>query len=392
LSSALTTGKRGGFADSELSGPAARMRPYLAAGVAVLGASLIAANPVAPNISADIQERAVRLAGSVTSDIADVTTNAATAAAAAATNPITLWSDVLTTALNNTETLASDWLADPFPIMAQVIHNQLGFAQTIGGSLQSMNSTLLNVITQELPGQFQTMVNGIAAGDIGASVTNFNDSLLLDLLPTIFPLETILKVPGEMATNFSTVVSQYLPQLAIDLLVPALALYAGTTDAVAYGVQDVVEAWDAGQPGQALIDAVNLPAIYTDALLNGFSPPAGLGTTGLLGTPGGVVDSLFISLPQQIAQTLAGGYGAQTATLAGDLSELGQMIFGGLSGALNPGAFTAAFDPGAFAAAFDPTALSMAFDPSAVTDIGSMLAADLAPNLSGIVMDLMSMF
>ncbi len=368
------------------------MRPYLAAGVAVLGAGLIATNPVTPNIAADIQERAVQLTGSVSSDIADVATNAATAAAAAATNPITLWSDVLTTALNNTETLANDWLADPFPILAQVIHNQLGFAQTIGSNVQSMNSTLLNVITQELPGQFQTMINGIAAGDIGASVTNFNDSLLFDLLPTIFPLENILKVPGEMATNFSTVLSQYPPQLAIDLLVPTLALYAGTTDAVAYGVQDVVDAWDAGQPGQALIDAVNLPAIYTDALLNGFSPPAGLGTTGLLGTPGGVVESLFISLPQQIAQTLAGGYPNATATLAGDFSELVSMIFNGIGGGLNPGAFAAAFDPGAFAAAFDPAALSMAFDPAAVTDIGSMLAADLAPNLSGIAMDLLSLF
>jgi hypothetical protein len=68
------------------------------------------------------------------------------------------------------------------------------------------------------------------------------------------------------------------------------------------------------------------------------------------------------------------------------------MIVNGIGGALNPGAFAAAFDPGAFAAAFDPAAFSMAFDPAAVSDIGSMLAADLAPNLSGIVMDLMSMF
>jgi hypothetical protein len=283
------------------------MRPYLAAGVAVVGASLIAVNPVAPTIAADVQERAVRLTGAITSDIADVTTNAATAVAAAATNPITLWSDVLNTALTNTQTLANEWLADPFPIMAQVIHNQLGFAQTIGGSLQSMNSTLLNVITQELPGQFQTMVNGIAAGDIGASVSTFNQQLLLDLIPTIFPLQDILKIPGEMATNFANVLSQYLPEIGVSLLTGTLGSIMGPVDAVAYGVQDVVDAWDAGQPGQALIDAVNLPAIYTDALLNGYSPPGGLGFAGLLGTPGGIFQLLGITIPQQIAQTLAGG-------------------------------------------------------------------------------------
>ncbi|MFY2861306.1 hypothetical protein ACOJVU_16525, partial [Mycobacterium sp. THU-M104] len=164
----LSVGQHGEVAESRSSLSAARMRPYLAAGVAVVGASLIAVNPVAPTIATDIQERAVRLTGSVAASIGEVTTNIATTLpgsldmgdlSAAATsippavNPIIEWLNVFQTAGSNLQGIADTWLSDPFPVLAQVASNQIGFADTLGSNLQELGNDGYKLLTQTLPPQ-----------------------------------------------------------------------------------------------------------------------------------------------------------------------------------------------------------------------------------------------
>ena len=93
----------------------------------------------------------------------------------------------------------------------------------------------------------------------------------------------------------------------------------------------------------------------------------------------GLLQTLAVDLPQTIAQAL-GTPGADSATAAADLTTM-----------LDPS--MALGDPSAL---LDPSMmlgdLSNLFDPSAITDIGTLFGADLAPNLGGIALDLLTSF
>lgn len=407
-----STADRQGVAAWSPAGSSTRMRPYLAAGVAMMGASLIAVNPLTPTIANDIQERAVRLTDSVVADVGDFAANVGTAlpgsldmsglASAAASippavNPIVEWLNVFQTAGSNLQSIADTWLADPFPVLAQVASNQIGFADTLGSNLQTLGNGVYDLLTQTLPPQITTLIDGIQAGDIASSVSTFNENFTLDLLPLLTPLDNILAIPGEMLTNLAHTVTDNLASVVtFDLLVPLNGLLYATEQGAANGLQAALDAYNAGQTGTALVDLLNVPALTVGGYLNGST---GTFDAGLLQSGGslfggaGLLNSLVNTIPQAFAKSLIPS-GGTAATWGGVLDQLGTLLFGGLESyfGVSPAAFdpVAAFDPAAFSAAFDPAALSMAFDPAAVTDIGSMLAADLAPNLSTIALDLLS--
>ncbi|MFY2861305.1 hypothetical protein ACOJVU_16520 [Mycobacterium sp. THU-M104] len=389
------------------SDSAMRMRPYLAAGVAVVGAGLIAVNPVAPIIAADISEPAVRLTGAAAASIGEFTINiaaalpgaldmgdASTAAASIppAVNPIVEWLNVFSGAFTNVDEIATQWLADPFPILLQMFSNQIGFANDAGSNLQTLAADIDTVLTRQLPANFETLFAGIQAGDASQSVYTFSQALLADLAPLQTPLSNLANIPGEMLTNLGNAVDQ-IPDILVSMLGDVFtAILAGAQGAV-YGLQLALDAAIVGQFDTALVDLLNVPAMTVGGFLNGVTVPSDV--PGLLtwsdapGNTSGLLNDLVNVWPRvYVVPALSGGDTA--ATLSGDLNQLGNLIFGNLSAAL--GLDPAAFDPAAFSAAFDPAALSMSFDPAAVTDIGSVLAADLAPNLSTIALDLLSLF
>lgn len=306
--------------EAGLSSAATRWRPYLALGVAIASAGLIAVNPIAPVGSAGL---------AVGSNLAHRAVRLSTAAAdlASATDPLTEWSNVITAALTNIQQIGGEMQADPLPVLAQVIANQLAFTDTIDTNLQSLLSTVNTLVSSELPQALQTLISGIDAGEIGSSVNNFTSSLLLDLLPAATPLVNIFDIPGEIAQNLANVVTNQLPNVGLEVLLAPLGLLFGTSQALADDSQSIVDALDAGQYSTAVTDLLNMPAIATGALLNGYDAIAtydisyaGLLTSAESGLGSGLLDELLVQIPQQIASTLADG--STPATLAGDLTAL----------------------------------------------------------------------
>ena len=234
-----------------------------------------------------------------------------------------------------------------------------------------------------------------------------------DLLP-------ILNIPAEVTGNFANLVST-LTDTSItldtsDLLAPeaffGLPLQLGfgllgapisTLDAIGASGQTFVDAVGAGDPLAALGALVDAPAVIANGFLNGedtitqsfdldgidvsqILPVGGLlapleqGSVSVLGltlplsgTPfGGLVTDLLNFAPEQLAQAL-GASASATAPAADSASAAADL--------------TTMLDPSM--ALGD---LSNLFDPSAITDIGTLLGADLAPNLGGIALDLLTSF
>lgn len=311
-----TTGDHGGNIEWGSWGSATQMRACLAGAVAIAGAGLIAMNPLATTMGPTVVHRDVSLASADV--IADL---------AAATDPVTEWSNVIGEAVTNLQTIGTEFQADPFPVLAQVLANQIEFGETIGTNLQSLGSGLSTLFTDELPGQLQTLIAGIDAGEIGTSVNNFTGGLLFDLLPGLSSLSNILAIPGEIAQNLANVLTDNLTSAGLEALLGPTGILLGTTQAFADSSQLIVDALDAGQSAQAFTDLLDMPAIVTGAFLNGYDAldTYGIAYSGLLSTvdsPAGTgfLDELLVQIPQAIAQTLADG--STPATLAADWSAL----------------------------------------------------------------------
>ena len=310
------TGNHGGNIETRSSGMATRTRACLAGAVAFAGAGLIAANPLAPIIGTDVVHRDVQLAS------ADVLADLA-----AATDPVSEWSSVLSQAVANIQEIGTEIQADPLPVLSEVVANQLAFGETISSNLSDLASGLNTLFTDQLPDQLQTLFAGIDAGDISVSVNNFTEGLLIDLLPGAGSLVNISEIPGEIAQNLANVLSNDLSNVALTGLLSPVAALLGTTQAFADSTQSIVDAFDAGQTDAAFTDLLNIPAVLTGAFLNGYDATDTLGISyaGILSTfessgSAGLLDEFLVQLPQEIAQTLAGD--GMPATLAADWSAL----------------------------------------------------------------------
>src|SRR5690625_4497002 len=102
------------------------LRPYLTAGIAVLGAGAIAVTPVAPTLP-EVQIPAIQLT---------------------AAPPLTDWVDIFGTSFNNLVNIGEAWVDAPFPLIQQFVANQLGYGATIFDSLTNLGG----VYTPPRPG------------------------------------------------------------------------------------------------------------------------------------------------------------------------------------------------------------------------------------------------
>lgn len=262
------------------------------------------------------------VAGSVNTALANVTGGVAAATGlnlAGLPGPIGQWGSVFAGAVGNLQQINTEIQANPFPILAQVVHNQANFANQAGSDLAQIWSGVQPFVQLQLPQDLQTLFSSILAGNISLPVNNFEGDLLLGLLPTLNPIHDLFTIPGEMSQNYSNVLSANLPGIGLEMLLSPLGPAFGSTQAVADAMQSVVDAWNAGQPLAALSDLGNVPIAGTGAFLNGYQTQYDIGYTGVLSPANspfgsGLLDNFVVQFPTEIATTLAGG--GPTATWA----------------------------------------------------------------------------
>lgn len=283
-----------------------------------------------------LQQGLTTVAGSVQTGVANLAGSAGAAGLnlGALPGPIGPWANVITGAWTNLQQIGAEMQADPLPILAQVVHNQIAFASRAGSDLSLIWSGGLQPLLQQMPQNLQTLFTSIAAGNISSSVNTFNTGILVSLIPTAGSLVDLLQIPGLISQNFTNVLSQQLPSIGLELLLAPLGISFGTSQAVADTMQAAVDAWNAGQPLVALADVLNVPAAGTGAFLNGYATTFDISYAGLLSSAEspfgpGLVDSMLVQIPQSIATTLANG--GTPATWTDNFNDLSAIINSGLS-------------------------------------------------------------
>jgi hypothetical protein len=294
-----------------------RVNQLLLASVAMAGAGLIAANPMAPSLP-DIQHRAVRL----TAGEED-------------------WTQVLTTAEDNLTTLESEAATANSELSSAISTELSGFETQISTAFTGVESGLQNSIDGGWYGSDDGYVFGLFGGSVsgpdgietGSTLQEISTALdqgnLFDafsyfdtwsletadhtlrylvepFLSVTSQGETTESLGAQLLQTFTNVYEEFgtytnLKDFSDALLSPPLGVafgLAGDLDTIATDLSS-------GNIDQALTDIGNLPSDLTGDALNGFVDPFSNGEpfAGLLAS-GGVLDELLVTFPEQLATAL----------------------------------------------------------------------------------------
>lgn len=306
------------------------LRPYVTAGVALAGASVIAISPISP----------------VTSDIhaPTISTHSAAVDLAAAVNPIgdpiSAWVTTLTNAAQNLGALGGQVIDNGAPVMTQILANQMSYANLVGAGFDGFRIGIESYLNTQLPFYLEYAKMHLDAGQIGEA---FLYAFVWPLTGTVFamyPLINNLKIPAMMAQNFANVL-QAIPAAIQPIGAIAISTLTTAPQAFALQLQAVSDAVNAGDPLSAVNAVLNMPAAMTDAVLTGlFKPYVTAFNTGLVG-------SLLVDLPRTIAAAIkppAPPVAPAAVESAPDTLAIGPSVTKSLSAATTPDALPTTAD------------------------------------------------
>jgi hypothetical protein len=269
-------------------------RPRLNAGIALVGASVVAVCPLAPQMPdvhlPSVQSAAVELAA------------LSNAIAAPVVSPIEQWTQVVQAAITNLGALGQQLAADPAPILQQILANQSADGVILGNA-SAAASTALTTAAQALPAALQTAAKSLEAGDVTGAVAALTGPVIplaLGLVDAGFNASVgAWNVVANETQNFANVVAA-VPQLPLSALLAVASPLISDINASADIGQAIADAGTARDLEGVVTALVNAPATLTGATLNGY------GTNPILGTPEGGLLSGVGEIPGITDGTIAG--------------------------------------------------------------------------------------
>lgn len=334
----------------------ATVRPYLNAGVALVGASVIAVAPLAP-APPHISLPSVR---------------SAEVALAAAVNPIEAYLDLLNNTVGNLSSLGQTLLANPAPILQQILKNQFATATDLLAVLQTSGSQLVNGIVTTVPQQLQEALANLAAGNIvgvGQNVVNLiTQPVLLPFLTLLSGVQPLIEKP---IANLLAVAQQFTTIVAlggIGVLEPVVS----TINATAQAIQNVVDAGLSLNPVGLVSSLVAAPAIIANGFINGFGFDGGVLSPGL-----GLVGALMA-----IRDTIAQALGAPAPMAAAKVAAVNEPPAAAAK-TVTLSTTSTASDTAQAASKPDTTAKSDSGIATSGKDAGSVSASDSTDSESG---------
>jgi hypothetical protein len=264
----------------------AAIRPYATGGIALVGASVIAVSPIAPQLPDIHLPNPARVAASV--ELA--------AATLAATPPS--YAQVLQEAVANAQALLKTIAANPTPILSQVAANQAITFQNLMTALQTLGGATSTALTTTVPPLLQAASNDLASGNVAGAINNVLNAILAPVFPITGFIPAVSAAFTQPLTNLVAAINAVqaggvtspLAMAVTGLLGPVLS----GAGAFGVAVDNVGSAITAGDPQAALNAVVNGPATILDGVLNGgFGPDlsslAGLGGLGITVVAGGLL-------------------------------------------------------------------------------------------------------
>lgn len=269
------------------------MRPVARAGVALVGASVIAMSPLAPppataSASTTISTAAVQLTSTV--------------------DPLTRWSQVATNTGENLGELGAYWMQNPMPITRQLITNVQTYADWISSGVQETIPKLQYWAENQVAPAFELAVTQFQAGNVQQAVKTMTTVLAFNrVMFSLMPMMSLMNIPTSIGDHAAAVVREIFNITTMSPLFNGISnVVMKTADSMATSAQAAIDATEAGDVPTALTAVANAPADAIDSVLNS---PAGLFNYRVVGgcgciITGGTVLSL-LRKAEFIAQAIA---------------------------------------------------------------------------------------
>jgi hypothetical protein len=387
----------------------------MAAGIAVVGATVIAANPLAINVASDVEQRVEHRAVQLTSGVGEV---------------IADYEDVIAQTGANLQTLGAESGAAFSALFNQVAANQAvtnGLIDTAvtgtkaalhqslyGGWYGSDDGYVFGLFEGSLTHDGVTKTgstlaeigNALAHGDLYGAYSYYDTWSLEALQHVTKPLlSPILSTAKTGATPTPTIEVRFLQNLTNvvasfanyhslqNIFDGVLSPQIGVTYGALADIDKIGGALSTGHFGQAGTDLLEMPADLTNDVLNGYinpnivTNPTGKPFVGLL-NDGSLLQQLLVTWPEQLAKALgqqSASTSAQALSLGGGLSQATSSLLPNLAKAAQPAALLG--NLGNLGAHLGAN-LGAAIGPL-LANLAAQLSGSLAPNLiSGLLLHL----
>jgi hypothetical protein len=326
-------------------------RPRFAAGVALVGASVVVASTVSP--VRDIHLPDIHLPALRTAEIN----------LAAAT-----YAEVFQEAAANAQALLTTFKANPTPILSQIAKNQVTTLENLMAGLQTTGGAISTALTTTVPPLLQAARTDLTSGNVEGAINNVLNATLATVFPITGFIPTLSAAFTQPLTNLVNAINAVqvggvlspLSLAVIGLLGPVLS----GAGAFGVAVDNVGSAIPEG-PAAVVHAIANGPAVVLDGVLNGGYGP---NLAALAGLPPDLITVLAGGL-------LSGGLHASPAgalVLPGTINSL-QALGQAIATAIAPKA-TATVDVKSSTLA-SPAALPGAAAKTITLKIGSTAAA-----------------
>ncbi|MCV7091604.1 hypothetical protein [Mycobacterium interjectum] len=235
----------------------ANFRPYVTAGAAVVGASLIAVTPtVADDVASTFQQRAASIEHRVVE----------LAASDYIANPLETWFNIPITAIQNLQPNIDLWGQMPAVIGQQVAANWVQFASQYVGDFQASAKGAVNFYTGSAAKDFVPLLNTawgeIMAGNISQAFSGPLYQAMFGglLIPVLDPLENIPGIAAKAVTDLGNGLTN---ATTIGLINFGLAyvevLPFAFFQSLGNGLQATYNSLSAGDLLGAALNAINIP-------------------------------------------------------------------------------------------------------------------------------------
>lgn len=242
---------------------AAVRRPHFAAGVAFVGASVIAAAAVTPMPEIHLP------------DVSLPSIHAAEVNLAALANPLEVYAQVFQTAFANTNTLIQNTV--PGQLLNQILQNQVSSAATLLNGLSTAGGGIAAAASQ-VPAVLATAVSQLAAGNVEGAVNSLLSVPLTVAAPALNLLPVLQGILTKPLTNLVNVVNAFTADPLATLLAVSgfVAPLISVPGAAAAAIQNVINAVGTGDLGAVANAVLTAPATIADGILNGgYGPDLG---------------------------------------------------------------------------------------------------------------------
>lgn len=235
---------------------------YFATGVALVGAGMIAVSPVVPKPDFELPALPA-VHASVPVELT------------ALENPLELVAQLVQQSLANVNALGNRILAEPAPILQQILTNQAANAGDLASDFQQFLANSAATITQDVPQQIQMAVTAFQGGHITDGLNDLVGAVLLPVLgnglSNLAVISDVFNVLARPVQNLANLIEAG-PTILLNGAIAPIIVLSNFVNAIGNGAEGVIGAVQTGNPmkiATALADgAIGLVAAAINSVID----------------------------------------------------------------------------------------------------------------------------